>query len=579
MVDKKEKTDLSRPEPEAELREAAEELRQVHDFAERQAAELDAVIASIPDAIYLGTADGITRCNDQALRQLGASSIEDLRRRIGELGARFNVRRLDGTPIPPDELSFSRALRGEVAVEDVIATHAETGEDVYIRGASAPVVLDGRVIGAVAINTDITDRKRAEQALQASEERYRILAEERRQLLESERAARAEAERASRIKDEFVATLSHELRTPLNAILGWTQLLRAQASDPEKVAQGLEVIERNARSQTQMMSDLLDVSRIISGKMRLDPRWIDLAAVLDQAAHSIHLAAEAKEIDLELVRRPGEVALFGDPDRLQQVVWNLLSNAIKFTPRGGRVVAELTADGAAAEIRVSDTGPGFPPELAASLFERFRQADASTTRLHGGLGLGLSIVKQLVELHGGTVRAESPGEGLGATFVILLPLAATATAETGAFPSPGAASGTHLAAESPLGSLRGVRVLVVDDQPDARDLVRRLLEERDAEVTTAASAAEAMKEIRARPPDLLLSDLSMPEEDGFSLIRRLRALPASKGGNLPAMALSALARPEDRDRALAAGYQAHLAKPVDPNALIATVVGLARRDV
>jgi PAS domain S-box-containing protein len=470
--------------------------------------------------------------------------------------------------IHPDDAPIVRSLweerrgTGEPFELQYRLRRAADGAYRWFLARSVPIRnAQGEVLQWLGTATDIDDYKRED--------------EERRHLLDSERAARAELERASRIKDEFVATLSHELRTPLNAILGWTQLLRARGADPQKVQQGLEVIERNARTQAQMISDLLDVSRVISGKMRLDPRWIDLAAVVDQAAGSIRLAAEAKGIRLEEVRHDGEVRLYGDPDRLQQVVWNLLSNAIKFTPRGGRVVVGLDSDGSSAEIRVTDDGQGFAPELAPSLFERFRQADASTTRRHGGLGLGLSIVKQLVELHGGTVQAESPGEGLGATFRILLPLAATFAPEVGDVPAAPEA-GAPAAFESPDGSLRGVRVLVVDDQPDAREFVRRLLEEREAEVETAASAAEALERIRARAPHVLLSDLSMPDEDGFSLVRRLRALDAGDGGGIPAVALSALARTEDRARALEAGYQVHLAKPLDPNALIAAVASLAR---
>jgi len=540
-------------------KETAEMLRQAWTLAEHRAAELDAVIESMADAVYIGTEDGITKCNASALRQLGASSLEDLQLRIGELGAKFNVRYPDGRPVPPAELSFVRALRGEVAVDDVMARNAETGEDVHIRGASAPVVLNGQVIGAVAVNTDITDRVR--------------VGEERLQLLESERAARGEAERANRLKDEFVATLSHELRTPLHAILGWTQILKSKRQDPQVFEQGLQVIERNARAQAQMISDLLDMSRIISGKMRLDVQPVDLASVVDNAAEAVRHAAEAKGIRIVKTIDCRDGIIQGDPDRLQQVVWNLLSNAIRFTPSGGTVEVGLESKTSGVEIHVSDTGQGFDPAFAPFLFDRFRQADASTTRTAGGLGLGLAIVKQLVEIHGGTVKAESPGEGQGATFTILLPLGKehehgddAGAAERPARPGE--------APEAACESLRGVRILVVDDQDDARVLLDRVFVECGARVETAASAAEALEAVRRFRPDVLVSDLGMPGEDGYELIRKLRALPPDQGGNLPSAAVSALARPEDQRRALQAGYQVHIAKPVEPPELISAVAKL-----
>jgi signal transduction histidine kinase/ActR/RegA family two-component response regulator len=533
-------------------------LREAWEVAERRAAELDAVLESMADAVYVGTAEGITRANAHALRQLGASSLTDLQQRIGELGAKFNVRYPDGRAVPPQELSFARALRGEVAVDDVVARNAETGEDVHIRGASAPVFFNGRVIGAVAVNTDITDRVR--------------IAEERLQLLESERAARAEAERANHLKDELVATLSHELRTPLHAILGWTQILQSKKGDPQIVEQGLQVIERNARAQSQLISDLLDMSRIVSGKMRLEVQPVDLSAVVDGAIEAVRLAAEAKRIEIVLAidRRDGIIT--GDPDRLRQVVWNLLSNAIKFTPAGGTVRVELVRTDGSVEVRVSDTGQGFAPELTPYLFDRFRQADGSITRRSGGLGLGLAIVKQLVDLHGGTVEAASPGEGKGATFTINLPHAAPA--QVGHTRGGRTAGLSATAVDEACESLRGTRVLVVDDQEDARDLLNRLFLECGARVETVPSAAEALEAVRGFRPDVLVSDLGMPGEDGYELVRRLRALPPEEGGTIPAAAVSALARPEDRRRALAAGYQIHLAKPVEPAELLAAVARL-----
>jgi PAS domain S-box-containing protein len=413
---------------------------------------------------------------------------------------------------------------------------------------------------------DISERKEAEQ--------------QRERLLARERSARTEAEHASRMKDEFLATLSHELRTPLNAILGWIQLLRVPHPTPEDMTQGLETIERNAKAQATLIEDLLDMSRIISGKLRLDVKEVELATVIDAALESVQPAAEARGI--ELVRQYQErIAVRGDPARLQQIVWNLLSNAIKFTPRGGRVSVALsaTADDTGVELTVSDTGIGIKPEFAEHVFERFRQGDASTTRSHGGLGLGLAIVRHLVELHGGTVAAHSDGEGRGATFTVTLPAIiqyeprpGPPHATTGELPLSDDSNG---ASQRP--DLSGLRILVVDDQADACEVVGRLLQQCNASVIVAADAQEAMRQITADPPDLIVSDIAMPREDGYSLIRRIRKLPPNRGGAVPAVALTAYARNEDRTRALLAGYQSHLAKPVVPMELIANIAALTQR--
>jgi PAS domain S-box-containing protein len=425
---------------------------------------------------------------------------------------------------------------------------------------------DGTITGWFGTTTDIQDRKQAE--------------EERARLLESERAARSEAERASRMKDEFVATLSHELRTPLTAILGWAQMLRRRgvSTDHPQVMQGLEIIERNARVQTQLIEDLLDMSRIISGKVRLDVQRVDLPDVIDAAVATIEPAASAKEIRLQKVVDPRVGSVHGDPGRLQQVVWNLLSNAVKFTPKGGRVQVALQRINSHIEINVSDTGEGIKPEFLPHLFERFRQADASTTRRYGGLGLGLAIVKQLVELHGGDVRAHSAGEGRGATFTVQLPLAIMRPIDENE-------ERLHPRALTPLTeqipgvgptSLEGVRVLVVEDEPDARDLICRLLEHRDALVLCTSSADEALDAVEDFHPDVLVSDIGMPVKDGYELIRELRSRGAEHGGTTPAIALTAFARTEDRTRALLAGYQMHVAKPVEPAELVASVASMAR---
>ncbi len=402
----------------------------------------------------------------------------------------------------------------------------------------------------------------------------RLLIEEREHVLQSEQAARVESERAGRMKDEFLATLSHEIRTPLNAILGWATVLRSGRAAADGVAQGLEIIERNARMQAQMIEDLLDMSRIISGKLRLDVQRIDLAEVIRTATETVEPAARAKDIRLQLVLDPQAGPVSGDPNRLQQVFWNLLSNAIKFTGKGGRVQVLLERINSHLEVSVIDTGEGIDPAFLPHIFDRFRQADASTTRRHGGLGLGLAIVKQLVELHGGTIRAKSPGKSKGATFIAALPLTVvhpeSEPVSTRRHPT---AEPVAMALDS-WPQIAGVRVLIVDDEPDARALLRRLFEERDAVVITASSTAEALAALQAERPDVLVSDIGMPGEDGYALIRRVRALPPENGGRTPAIALTAYARAEDRVRAVAAGFQHHLSKPVEPVELIVVAASL-----
>ena len=406
-------------------------------------------------------------------------------------------------------------------------------------------------------------------------EAARKAAEERQVLLDSERAARGEAERMSQIKDEFLATLSHELRTPLNAILGWSQILK-NGKDRDDFLRGLEVIERNARAQTQLIEDLLDMSRITSGKLRLDVQPLNPMTIVEAAIETLKPALDAKGIRLETFLDPSTGPIAGDPGRLQQVVWNLLSNGVKFTPKGGKVQVILQRINSHIEIQVADTGAGVDADFLPYLFERFRQGDHSTTRRHGGLGLGLSIVKSLVELHGGSVEAASPGEGRGTTVTVSLPLLAVLQpAETG--------DRVHPAAETPPAAgpipreLAGLRVLVVDDQPDARDLLTRVLEDGGADVVVAASGEEALIRIEAHQPHVLVSDIGMPGMDGFELLRRVRTLDPAAGGRTPAIALTAFSRSEDRTRALRAGFVVHVTKPVDPSELVATVASVAGR--
>jgi signal transduction histidine kinase/CheY-like chemotaxis protein len=419
------------------------------------------------------------------------------------------------------------------------------------------------------------ERARVEDTLRAEREWLRRVEAERMSLLEREQAARAEAERASRAKDEFIATLSHELRTPLNSVLGWARLLRTGKLDAAGVGQAVEAIERGATTQAQIVDDLLDVSRIVRGALRLDVRPVDLAPVIAAAVDTVRPAARAKETEIAVFHgAPGPVA--GDPGRLQQVIWNLLANAIKFTPPGGRVEVRTRAVESGVEISVSDNGNGIPREFLPHLFERFRQADSSTTRAHGGLGLGLAIVRHLVEAHGGTVGADSAGPGLGSTFTVRLPLAAprprTRTGETMAVVAQ-----PLQAAAGPGPSLASLRVLVVDDDPDTREAVRRLLEQAGAQVSSASTAAEALEALQRAPPDVLLSDIAMPGRDGYDLIRQVRALAPEQGGRVPAAALTAFTQVEHRREALVAGYQIWLPKPVEPTALTEAVARLAGR--
>ena len=411
----------------------------------------------------------------------------------------------------------------------------------------------------------------------AREERSRLLKEAVAAQRQAE-AARAESEAANRAKDVFLATLSHELRTPLTAVLGWARMLRSLKLDQETAQHGIQVIERNAEAQNQLIQDLLDVSRIITGKLHLEVRQVELIPIIQAAVESVQQAADAKGmalgvefgVDVDLVR--------GDPDRLQQVIWNLLSNAIKFTPKGGSVGVKLDRVGSDVHIRVSDTGQGIPAEFLPHVFERFRQADGSTTRTHGGLGLGLAVVRHLVEQHGGTVSVKSGGEHQGSTFSVSLPIVAVS--------EPGherEQSRRHQApgnAEPPRAMpLAGIRVLVVDDHEDARELVSMVLSQAGAETILAGSAEAALASFKREKPDVLISDIGMPDEDGFMLISRIRTLSAEEGGDIPAIALTAYATEEDRQRALGAGFENHVSKPIEPAELINAVAQISRKAV
>ncbi len=421
----------------------------------------------------------------------------------------------------------------------------------------------GQLQGFAKIMRDFTERKQAE--------------EEREQLLASEQAARNEAEAANRMKDEFLATLSHELRTPLNAMLGWTNLLRTRKFDEKTTTRALETIDRNTKSLAQLIEDVLDVSRIITGKLRLNMSLVELVPIIEAAIETVQPAADAKNIQINSMLQSAIGSVWGDANRLQQVFWNLLSNAVKFTPKGGRVEIKLQMVDSRVQVEISDTGQGIEPEFLPYVFERFRQADSTTTRSYGGLGLGLAIVRHLVELHGGSVRAESLGVGQGATFIVSLPLKAVRL-DTRKLEQNQEAVIEEVPEINNGRSLDGLRVLVVDDEPDARELLTTVLEEYGAQVIAVASAAEALEAIKQLQPDVLVSDIGMPQEDGYTLIRKVRALTVHQGGQIPAVALTAYARAEDRAQALLAGFQQHISKPVDPAQLALVVASLAGRN-
>ena len=408
------------------------------------------------------------------------------------------------------------------------------------------------------LSTEIAERKRIEG--------------EREEILIREQQARLQAERANRVKDEFLATLSHELRTPLSSILGWTRLLGGGKLDGETSTRAIETIERNARAQAQLINDLLDVSRIVAGKLQFDIRPVDLTKVISAAIDAVSPAAHAKEISLDFSHDNRYTSVLGDADRLQQVVWNLISNAVKFTPSKGLVLIKLKEDDGQAIIEVTDTGQGIDPEFLPFVFERFRQADGSSTRKHGGLGLGLAIVRHLVEMHGGSVTVSSEGTGKGSTFTISMPLSTIRSIESNNNATANKAEGNGLK----LPSLSGLKVLLVDDEADALEMLETLLSMCGAQVKTTTRASDALCEVKDWSPDVLVSDIGMPGEDGYALINKVRDLPAEEGGQVPAIALTAYARDEDQRRAINEGFQLHLSKPVEPVVVASEIAAIAR---
>jgi PAS domain S-box-containing protein len=531
-----------------ELRRSEENYRKIVELAEEGVWVVDALRRT-------------TYVNDRLTRMLGAS-------RDGLLG-RPLADHVASAPGHLDDL-WARVERG-ATVHRELRFRRQDGGVIYVRCGCSPLMAD-TFTGAVLMITDITAQKRDRETRERAEaERAALLAEADR--------ARREAEAASRSKDEFLATLSHELRTPLTSIVGWTKMLRSGQLDPETAARAIETIDRNARLQTRLIADVLDLSRIVSGRLRLTLNPLELSPVLEAVLDIVRPVAEAKGITLRKVVDEYPCLVSGDADRLQQVVWNLLSNAIKFTPRGGTVDLCLSCRSSEAEIMVADTGVGIGPELLPHVFERFRQGDASSTRSYGGLGLGLAIARHLVELHGGRIEAESPGAGQGTKFRIRLPrlLESVAAARANLEMERRRREEADGVPASANATLEGIRVLVVDDEPDARDLVATILQHNGAEVVTSDSAAQALDLVEAVHPDVLLSDLEMPGESGYSLIGKIRRLPPERGGRIPAAALTAYARQEDRTRALRAGFQMHVPKPLNPTELATIVASLAGR--
>src|SRR5437899_2047025 len=522
-------------------------LRDMREL-DKARAYAESLIKNAPDPVFVSDLQGkILQANDAVYTLLGFRTAEVVEQSL----SRF--------------ISVDEAREFMAALREVVARGVTRNARLNPRSASGEIIpttlnasalrdADGTVIGAIGILRD----------MRAYEIVVRDLEESRRKLDEANRA-----------KDEFLAMLSHELRTPLNAILGWVRLLRSGTLDAVGASRGPEVIERNTRLLAQLIEDLLDVSRIVTGKLRLDARSVDLVSVIVAAMEAVQTAAEAKGIRLEASLDAALGPILADPNRLQQVVWNLLTNAIKFTATGGRVDIRLERDGSTARITVSDTGQGIRPELLPFVFDRFRQGETSIGRRYGGLGLGLAIVRHIVELHGGVVRAESAGENRGAIFMVDLPVAPTVSGEVA--PVPARHRDDSAADVRPV-SLRGVRVLIVDDEADARELMRMILRSSGADLLAAACAEEALEQVEQWHPDILVSDIGLPGDDGYVLIQKLRQRQGDYGRSMPALAVTAYARAEDRTRALSAGFQLHVAKPLEPADFVAAIARLVSKD-
>jgi PAS domain S-box-containing protein len=544
---------------------AAERSRHELDLID-QREWLDTTLQSIGDGVLATDPAGTIRfMNAVTARLTGWTAEEAAGRPLDEV---FRI--VNEQTRAPAENPVARALREGVVVG--LANHtlllSRTGAETPIDDSAAPIrSVDGTTLGVVLVFRDVSERKQVER--------------ERERLLARERQSRYSAESANRAKDGFLATVSHELRTPLGVILGWAGILRAANADTRTVGHAADVVERNARALAKLLDDMLDISRIVSGKVQIEPVEMDPGLVVTAAVEALRPSAEEKGIGLELLLEPVPGPIVADPERLQQVVWNLLSNAIKFSAKGGKVTVALGAAGDLVRIEVRDEGIGIAPERLPQVFERFWQADASSTRRTGGLGLGLAIVRHLVEMHGGRVTAASGGEGYGSTFTVEIPVRGPADAPAAAAAAGRAAAEAAAAKPGPalVGRrvLQGARILVVDDEKDAADWVAELLHAEGAEVRTEESAAAGLAALRGWRPDLLIADIGMPGEDGYGLMKRVRALSPEEGRQTAALALTAHARPEDRMRVLSVGYQMHAAKPIDPIELLIIAASLLNR--
>ncbi|BAY38370.1 multi-sensor hybrid histidine kinase [Nostoc sp. NIES-2111] len=531
------------------------EREQLLQKLEASLGQLEAVINNMTEGLVIADAQGyIIEFNPAALALHGYASLEQVRQQLPEFTDCFAAHDLQGNLLSVAEWPLARVLRGETFFDwEIQVKRLDIGKT-WIGSYSGTPVRNkhGQIILALVTCHDVTEQRQAQAELARS--------------LEAEQAARADAEVANRIKDEFLAVLSHELRTPLSPILGWSKLLQSGKLDEAKTAQALSVIERNANLQSQLIEDLLDISRILQGKLALNVVAVDLATIIESAMETVRLAAQAKSIQIHYTLEPvGQVS--GDPARLQQVVWNLLSNAVKFTPEGGRVDVRLEQHNSFARIIVTDTGKGIRADFLPHVFDYFRQADATTTRKFGGLGLGLAIVRYLVELHGGMVEVESLGEGQGATFTVWLPLLSNQFQ-----------AGQNQQSSQSSMNLSGVKVLIVDDDRDTREFLAFVLAEAEATVLLAANASEAYSALISNQPDVLISDIGMPDMDGYMLMRQVRALPPEQGGQIPAIALTAYAGEINQQQALKVGFQQHISKPVDPDILIAAIASLTQRN-
>jgi PAS domain S-box-containing protein len=544
------------------IKQAEREIRKLNRDLERRMSEMRTLLEVIP--IGIGIADdpecATIRVNPYFAKALGIKPDENasLSAPQGERPTNFKVF-LNGRELHPDELPLQTAAKKGVVVSDfeVDVVH-DDGRVVRMLECAAPLFNErGEVRGCVGAFLDITDRKRVE--------------EERERLLARELAARAEAEAANRAKDDFLAIVSHELRTPLTALLGWSEILRSGNVSQADLIRGLDVIARNAIAQRQIIEDILDISRITSGKLHLNIAPTSLATVINAAVDVARPAADARAIEIRttLDTRIGPVS--GDGDRLQQVVWNLLSNAVKFTPDRGQIEVKLEKSDSFAQITVSDTGEGIDQEFLPYVFDRFRQADSSITRQHGGLGIGLAIVRHIVGIHGGAVEVYSAGKGRGARFTVKLPL------DTAQAPQMAQAGELDDLASREHPKPEGLRVLVVDDDAETLEVIDVMLRQHGIEVLTSASAGDAIEIIRSLRPDVLISDIAMPDEDGYTLIKKVRALDPRKGGRIPAVALTAHVRDEDRTRALSSGYEIFIPKPVEASRLLEAIFLLAEK--